>query len=61
MNHEELCSTFSGKACDCGLVEDALTLARQQIEEPLEVMDAAVDPCFNELFDALKAIQEAKE
>jgi len=47
MNHEELCNTFSGKACDCGLVDDALTLAKQQIEEALGVMDAAVDPCFN--------------
>ena len=59
MNHEELCNYYSGKACDCGIVEDALTLAKQQIEKTLSVMEAGVDPCFQELFDAQKAIDNA--
>ena len=61
MTHTELCSTFIGKACDCGIVSDALALAQQQIEETLAVMDAAVDPCFDELFTALEAIRKAKK
>ena len=61
MNHKELCDTFSGKACNCGVVDDALTLASQQIEEALAVMDAACDPCFQELFTALETIRKAKE
>ena len=60
MRHEELCSSFIGKACNCGLVEDALTSAKQSIEEALNVMDVACDPCFDELFTALKAIRKAK-
>ena len=56
VDHEEPCSFFIGKACDCGIVEDALTLAKQQIEETLDVMDASVDPCFDELFTALEAL-----
>ena len=59
--HKELCSTFTGKACDCGVVAIALRLVEKQIEQTLLVMDIAVDPCFEELVDALKAIHEAKE
>ena len=61
MTHTELCGCMNGRACDCGVVEDAIRSAEQQIEETLAVMDMAVDPCFDELFEALEAIQKARE
>lgn len=61
MDHEELCGYYFGKACNCGVVEDSLAQVEQQIEEALAVMNVALDPCAQELYDALRAIHKTKE